>query len=221
MTITFNRDDGRRRSSTTVVTDPDGGGSRRAQLPTSFHDRGFARTSSPWMDVRSGYPVYLSTKNTILKAYDGRFKDIFEEIFEAEFKDDSTRRPHLRAPPDRRHGRLRDEVGGRLPLGLQELRRRRAVGHRRAGLRLARPHDLRAHDAGRQDRRGRGRPRHGDAPLPPAPAGQADVDQPDRLDLRLDRRPHAPRQARRHARRVTEFAETSRGRHQDGREPAR
>ncbi len=33
-----------------------------------------------------GWPVYLSTKNTILKAYDGRFKDLFEEVFEAEFK---------------------------------------------------------------------------------------------------------------------------------------
>ena len=33
-----------------------------------------------------GWPVYLSTKNTILKAYDGRFKDIFEEIYESEFK---------------------------------------------------------------------------------------------------------------------------------------
>jgi isocitrate dehydrogenase len=32
-------------------------------------------------------PVYLSTKNTILKAYDGRFKDLFQEVFEAEFKD--------------------------------------------------------------------------------------------------------------------------------------
>ena len=32
------------------------------------------------------YPVYLSTKNTILKAYDGRFKDIFQEVYEAEFK---------------------------------------------------------------------------------------------------------------------------------------
>ncbi len=34
-----------------------------------------------------GYPVYLSTKNTILKVYDGRFKDIFQEVFDAEFKD--------------------------------------------------------------------------------------------------------------------------------------
>jgi isocitrate dehydrogenase len=34
-----------------------------------------------------GYPLYLSTKNTILKAYDGRFKDIFQEIFDAEFAD--------------------------------------------------------------------------------------------------------------------------------------
>jgi isocitrate dehydrogenase len=34
-----------------------------------------------------GWPVYLSTKNTILKAYDGRFKDIFEEVFQSEFKD--------------------------------------------------------------------------------------------------------------------------------------
>ena len=33
-------------------------------------------------------PVYLSTKNTILKAYDGRFKDIFAEMFEAEFRDE-------------------------------------------------------------------------------------------------------------------------------------
>jgi isocitrate dehydrogenase len=34
-----------------------------------------------------GYPLYLSTKNTILKAYDGQFKDIFQEVFDAEFKD--------------------------------------------------------------------------------------------------------------------------------------
>src|SRR5690606_32362324 len=36
--------------------------------------------------LERGYPVYMSTKNTILKAYDGRFKDLFEEVFENEFK---------------------------------------------------------------------------------------------------------------------------------------
>ena len=48
--------------------------------------RDFARASMNYALAR-GYPLYLSTKNTILKAYDGRFKDIFEEIFDAEFKD--------------------------------------------------------------------------------------------------------------------------------------
>ena len=68
------------------------------------------------------------------------------------------RRPDLRAPADRRHGRRCDEVGGRLRLGLQELRRRRAVRHRRAGLRLARPDDVGADDA-RTARPSRPRPR--------------------------------------------------------------
>lgn len=48
--------------------------------------RDFARASLNY-GLSRGYPVYLSTKNTILKAYDGRFKDIFQEIFDAEFKD--------------------------------------------------------------------------------------------------------------------------------------
>ena len=47
--------------------------------------RDFARASLNYGLLRK-YPVYLSTKNTILKAYDGRFKDIFEEIYQAEFK---------------------------------------------------------------------------------------------------------------------------------------
>jgi len=47
--------------------------------------RDFARASLNYGLLRK-YPVYLSTKNTILKAYDGRFKDIFQEIYEAEFK---------------------------------------------------------------------------------------------------------------------------------------
>ncbi len=47
--------------------------------------RDFARASLNY-GLDRGYPVYLSTKNTILKVYDGRFKDIFQEIFDAEFK---------------------------------------------------------------------------------------------------------------------------------------
>jgi isocitrate dehydrogenase len=47
--------------------------------------RDFARASLNYGIARK-YPVYLSTKNTILKAYDGRFKDIFQEVFDAEFK---------------------------------------------------------------------------------------------------------------------------------------
>ena len=48
--------------------------------------RDFARACMNYASGR-GWPLYLSTKNTILKAYDGRFKDLFQEIFDAEFKD--------------------------------------------------------------------------------------------------------------------------------------
>jgi isocitrate dehydrogenase len=48
--------------------------------------KGFARACLNY-GLQKGWPVYLSTKNTILKAYDGRFKDLFEEIYLAEFKD--------------------------------------------------------------------------------------------------------------------------------------
>src|ERR1700710_1640535 len=49
--------------------------------------RDFARASRT-SGLNRGYPVYLSTKNTIMKVYDGRFKDIFEEIYEKDFKKD-------------------------------------------------------------------------------------------------------------------------------------
>ncbi|WP_446011732.1 NADP-dependent isocitrate dehydrogenase [Candidatus Electrothrix sp.] len=48
--------------------------------------RGFARSCMNY-GLNLGWPVYLSTKNTIMKKYDGRFKDLFEEVFEAEFAD--------------------------------------------------------------------------------------------------------------------------------------
>ena len=50
-----------------------------------FHHRFRPRLAQLWA-CPSGYPVYLSTKNTILKVYDGRFKDIFQDIFDREFK---------------------------------------------------------------------------------------------------------------------------------------
>ncbi len=196
-----------------IFTPADGGapiekevyqGARAAASPwrcTTWTSRsaGFARACFNY-GLGRDYSVYLSTKNTILKVYDGRFKNLFQEVFDAEFKADVRRQgPDLRAPPDRRHGRLQPEVERRLPVGVQELRRRRAVRHRRAGLRLARPDDLGADDAGRQDGRSRSGPRHRDPPLPHAPAGQADLHQPDRVDLRLDPRPAVPRQDGRHA----------------------
>ena len=131
------------------VFDFPGGGVAMGMYNLDDSIRDFARASLRY-GLDRNYPVYLSTKNTILKAYDGRFKDLFAEVFETEFKARVRGgRAHLRAPAHRRHGRRRAEVGGRLRLGVQELRRRRAVRHRRAGLRLARPDDVGADDAGR------------------------------------------------------------------------
>ncbi|QJU59570.1 NADP-dependent isocitrate dehydrogenase [Sphingomonas sp. AP4-R1] len=63
-----------------------GGGVAMAMYNLDDSIRDFARASMNY-GLSLGWPVYLSTKNTILKAYDGRFKDLFAEVFEAEFKD--------------------------------------------------------------------------------------------------------------------------------------
>ncbi len=62
-----------------------GGGVAMAMYNLDDSIRGFARACMNYGLARK-WPVYLSTKNTILKAYDGRFKDLFEEVFQAEFK---------------------------------------------------------------------------------------------------------------------------------------
>ncbi|MCE2833273.1 MAG: NADP-dependent isocitrate dehydrogenase [Chitinophagaceae bacterium] len=62
-----------------------GGGVAMAMYNTEDSIKGFARSCMN-MALQKGWPLYLSTKNTILKKYDGRFKDIFQDIFDAEFK---------------------------------------------------------------------------------------------------------------------------------------
>ena len=69
------------------VADFPGGGVAMGMYNYDDSIRDFARASFRY-GLERGYPVYLSTKNTILKAYDGRFKDLFAEVFEAEFRAD-------------------------------------------------------------------------------------------------------------------------------------
>ena len=85
LTLTFTPDDGSTPKSEEVFAFP-GGGVAMAMYNLDESIRGFARACMNYgLDL--GWPVYLSTKNTILKAYDGRFKDLFEEVYLSEYKD--------------------------------------------------------------------------------------------------------------------------------------
>ncbi|TYK43224.1 NADP-dependent isocitrate dehydrogenase [Actinomadura decatromicini] len=69
------------------IADFPGGGVAMGMYNYDSSIRDFARATMRYA-LERGMPLYMSTKNTILKAYDGRFKDIFQEIYEAEFKSD-------------------------------------------------------------------------------------------------------------------------------------
>jgi isocitrate dehydrogenase len=85
LTMTFQPSDGSEPITREVFDYPSAGVAMGMyNLDGSIRD--FARASLNY-GLQRGWPVYLSTKNTILKAYDGRFKDLFQEIFDAEFKD--------------------------------------------------------------------------------------------------------------------------------------
>jgi isocitrate dehydrogenase len=84
LTLTYTPKDGSAPIELDVYDFP-GGGVAMAMYNLDESIRDFARASMRY-GLNRNYPVYLSTKNTILKAYDGRFKDIFAEVFETEFK---------------------------------------------------------------------------------------------------------------------------------------
>ncbi len=85
LTVTFTPADGSQPMEFNVFDFPSSGVAMAMyNLDDSIRD--FARASMNYGLARK-FPVYLSTKNTILKAYDGRFKDIFAEVFESEFKE--------------------------------------------------------------------------------------------------------------------------------------
>lgn len=83
LTLSFTNEKGETQSW--KVFDFDGKGVAMAMYNTDESIYGFARSSFQ-IALTKKYPLYLSTKNTILKAYDGRFKDIFEDVYEKEFK---------------------------------------------------------------------------------------------------------------------------------------
>lgn len=85
LTITFTPDDGSEISSFEVY-DFAGDGVAMAMYNTDESISGFARACMNQALMKK-WPLYLSTKNTILKKYDGRFKDIFQSVFDAEFKE--------------------------------------------------------------------------------------------------------------------------------------
>jgi len=83
--MTFTPKNGGEKKVYKVFDFPEGGGVALGMYNTDESIRAFAHASFQYA-LQKGWPLYLSTKNTILKKYDGRFKDIFQEIYEKEYK---------------------------------------------------------------------------------------------------------------------------------------
>ena len=159
--------------------------------------RDFARASMNYALSR-GYPLYLSTKNTILKVYDGRFKDIFQEVFDKEFKAEFEKKKLTYE-----HRLIDDMVAAALKWSGGYVWACKnydgdvqsdtvAQGYGSLGLMtsvLMTPDGKMVEAEAAHGTVTRHYREH--------QKGQRDLDQLDRLDLRLDARPRAPRQARR------------------------
>ena len=87
LTLSFQPNDGSEPMELEVFEFPEGGGVAMAMYNLDASIRDFARASFRY-GLDRGLPVYMSTKNTILKTYDGRFKDLFHEVFDAEFSEE-------------------------------------------------------------------------------------------------------------------------------------
>ncbi|MBF6133685.1 NADP-dependent isocitrate dehydrogenase [Nocardia otitidiscaviarum] len=87
VTLTFTPEDGSEPIVHEVVKMPEDGGVIMGMYNFQESIRDFARASLNY-GLQQNYPVYMSTKNTILKAYDGMFKDTFQEVYETEFKEE-------------------------------------------------------------------------------------------------------------------------------------
>ncbi|GAB2747242.1 NADP-dependent isocitrate dehydrogenase [Salinifilum aidingensis] len=87
VTVTYTPDDGSEPVQLEVAKFPEDGGVAMGMYNYRRSIEEFARASMRY-GLQRGYPVYMSTKNTILKSYDGMFKEVFEEVYENEFKAD-------------------------------------------------------------------------------------------------------------------------------------
>ncbi len=168
--------------------------------------------------LNRGWPLYLSTKNTILKAYDGRFKDIFQEIYESEYK-----AKFEKAGIEYQHRLIDDMVASALKWSgkfvwacknydgdVQSDQVAQGFGSLGLMTSVLMTPDGKTIEA---------EAAHGTvhAPLPHASAGQGDIHEPDRVDLRLDRRAQVPWPVRRYAGRGALRRDARARVHRDGR----
>ena len=190
----------------------EGGGVAQTQYNTDESIRGFAHASFK-LALGKGMPLYMSTKNTILKKYDGRFKDLFQEVFEADYKkgfeekgvwyehrliDDMVAQMmkseggYVMALKSKSRLSLESILnkaelgGGVLTLYVARLRWRCAIRHCRTGFRFSGADDLGTHYARRKDFRIRSCSWDGDEAFPRTSEREGDVDESDSVYICLD-----------------------------------